>query len=147
MRMTHVVERLREDCLHAQGEEHVKKVMAMTLRQMKVVVLVSCMTMERPEGIPLKMIAERLKLTLPAASILVEQLVQMGRLERSINPEDRREVRITLSAVGRANFESIRKYMDDAIRELVSDFPPEQLSVFSGVVNKCYEKLYGTINE
>lgn len=147
MRLTHVVEWLRDDCLHAQGEEHVKKVMSMTLRQMKVVVLVSCMMMEKPDGISLKMIAERLKLTLPAASILVEQLVKMGRLERSVNPDDRREVRITLSAGGRKNFEFIRKYMDDSIKKLVLDFPSEQLSVFSEVVNKCYEKLYGTTRE
>ncbi|MEG0143300.1 MAG: hypothetical protein RR553_03225 [Akkermansia sp.] len=142
MRLGHVFERLREDCLKAQGEERVNTVMSMTLRQMKAVVIVSNMTMTMPQGISLKLIAERLNLTLPAASMLVEQLVKVGKFDRRINPADRREVCITLSPKGQEDFQFILHYMDDAVRELLEGFTAEDLATFTRVVNKCHAKLY-----
>ena len=50
-------------------------------------------------------ISAHLDVTAPAASQMVDRLVQMGLLERSEDPNDRRAKQVTLSAKGRGLIE------------------------------------------
>jgi len=56
-------------------------------------------------GCGISEISAHLDVTAPAASQMVDRLVQMGLLERGEDPNDRRAKQVTLSAKGRALIE------------------------------------------
>jgi DNA-binding MarR family transcriptional regulator len=57
--------------------------------------------------VSVKHLAERLQVSPPSASTMVDRLVEMGLLERQPNPNDRRSVLIRLSPIGNESIEAI----------------------------------------
>ncbi len=72
-------------------------------------------------------LAERAHLSLPAASQLVERLVQRGLLARSEDPSDRRQKRVVLTGAGEALLERIDRLSAEAYGVLLAGVPPELL--------------------
>lgn len=136
-----MIDYMRDLSFNEQTEEHQKKLMGMTLRQLKALRIVSNMTIAQPEGIPLKMLAFRLGMTVPATSLLVESMVVKGFFDRSTNPNDRRSIRIRLSEKGRANFERICASMDTRCEELFALLTSQERDAFFGALSKLYRHI------
>ncbi len=133
-----IVENMHEQCFKAQTPEHMKKIMNMTLRQGKALRTISVLTQDKPEGVPLKLLAERMGMTAPATSLLVESMVMRGFFDRLVNPDDRRSVRIKLSEKGRENFERITAAFIEQYDRLFCSLSPDELAAFSSIIRKLY---------
>lgn len=139
-----LIDHLRDLSFNEQAAEHQKKILGLTLRHLKSLRIVSNMTVSQPEGIPLKLLASRLGMTVPATSLLVENMVTKGLFDRSTNPDDRRSIRIKLSQKGRANFERICASMDKRCDALFSLLSPEEHEAFFGTLSKLYSHVFPT---
>jgi DNA-binding MarR family transcriptional regulator len=62
--------------------------------------LKTLMTLASKEALTVSGLAETLNVGKPAASILVDRLVQLGLVERTEDPEDRRRTLVTLTEAG-----------------------------------------------
>ena len=94
------MDRLRESALDQQRPQEIELAMNLTLRQQQMLRNICHLTAEKPEGVSLKELAASLALTSGAASPMVEVLVRREFLERQTDQDDRRAVRIRLSANG-----------------------------------------------
>lgn len=79
-------------------------------------------------GAPLSEIIEQLGVSKQAAGQLVDTLVLRGYLERSIDPDDRRRLRITLTERGQAAGTIIRATVDEVDAALVARVGAEDLA-------------------
>ena len=79
-------------------------------------------------GAPLGQIIKDLRVSKQSAGQLVDTLVLRGYLERTINPEDRRRLSLSLSDHGRAAAEVSRAVVDGIEAELLSRVGPENIA-------------------
>ena len=80
-------------------------------------------------GCGISEISAHLDVTAPAASQMVDRLVQMGLLERGEDPNDRRAKQVTLSAKGRALIEKGIEARNRWSEELATKLAAEQRGV------------------
>ena len=112
------VDELRDAVILSHTERQVSEFMALTARQVRLLRAVCRLTRDNAEGISLKMLAEELKLSSSAVSLMVETLVQKDELERLHSSRDRRMVLIRLSPRGRVAVTGVR----DKLRRAMADF-------------------------
>lgn len=121
-----------------------KKFMGLSVRQASAVSQAKSLLEERPEGVSLKTLATHLQMTIPAASLLVETMVNKGFFERTPDPEDRRAVRIRFSQKGTDVFNEIffrvQKEFDDVLQILT----PEEQRCFNSICDKVYAGYFDT---
>lgn len=134
---------IRRDSLKKTPQTQQKRVMGLTMRQAGALVNVEILTRNTPRGIALKTLAQNLQMTVPATSLLVENMVNKGFLERTPNPEDRRAVCIRLSADGAEFIESTRKLIAMEIEKHTEVFNAEELSTLERLVEKLVAAYYG----
>ena len=84
----------------------------------------------------LKMLAGFLAVTPPAASVMVDKLVNLGFVARTGNPEDRREILISITARGRRIVERFQELSEKRFSEFLSDLSDEEVTVFNRVVHR-----------
>ena len=80
------------------------------------------------EALPQHLLASELHLDKSTVSRLVDGLVNRGWVERTVNPDDRREVRLRLTAAGRAAVEQLAAAATAKYRGIWERIPPEQRS-------------------
>ena len=80
-------------------------------------------------GCGISEISAHLDVTAPAASQMVDRLVQMGLLERGEDPNDRRAKQVTLSAKGRALIEKGIEARNRWSEELATKLTAEQRGI------------------
>ncbi|MEK7786240.1 MAG: MarR family transcriptional regulator [Chloroflexota bacterium] len=80
-------------------------------------------------GCGISEISAHLDVTAPAASQMVDRLVQMGLLERGEDPNDRRAKQVTLSAKGRALIEKGIEARNRWSEELTTKLTAEQRGI------------------
>jgi MarR family transcriptional regulator, organic hydroperoxide resistance regulator len=107
--------------------------------------LSALMEIKEHPGLSVSAIAERTKLSLAAASQLVERLVKRGFVLRQENPENRRQKHVRLSKDGQKFIDSLNASYDKATRELLAQLPDEMLRRFEKLftdVNRILEKQH-----
>lgn len=134
---------IRRDSLKKTPQTQQKRVMGLTMRQAGALVNVEILTRNNPRGIALKTLAQNLQMTVPATSLLVENMVNKGFLERTPNPEDRRAVCIKLSSDGADFIENTRKFIAMEIEKHAEVFSADELSTLSVLVEKLVAAYYG----
>ncbi len=72
-------------------------------------------------------LADRLAAKKPQVTFLVEQLVQMGLVERTPDTRDRRVINLSLSEHGRARFNEIKMKVRENVRERLGMLTPEDI--------------------
>lgn len=137
---------IRRDSLKKTPQTQQKRVLGLTMRQAGALVNVEILTRNAPKGIALKTLAQNMQMTVPATSLLVENMVSKGFLERTPNPEDRRAVRIRLSADGAEFIESTRTYIAMEIAKRVEVLTTEELDTFGRIVDKLANAYYAQQN-
>ncbi len=107
------VDDIRELALYTRSGDEIRTLMMLTLNQERMVRTIVRMTRDNPEGIALKDLADRLSLSSSAVSVMVENLVHKGVLERLTSPRDRRMVLIRLGEPGRAFMCEWKNYLSE----------------------------------
>ncbi len=85
-------------------------------------------------------LASHLKVTLPTATIEVNSLVRKKLLQRESNPQDRREVIITLSPEGQALTDKLLGSGQMAIRRLLEGLTLEQMQKAAEIAELLRQK-------
>ena len=78
-------------------------------------------------SISISALATQLRIGLPAASGLVERLVEAGHVERNPDPHDRRQQLVTLSDEGRATVERFHELPAERLGDLLSRLDTAEL--------------------
>ena len=76
-------------------------------------------------------LAERMGLSKPTASQLVDRLVQLGLVARTEDPDDRRRARLSLSDAGRVRVTSLREGGEDLWRSLLAQLDDDDLAAWT----------------
>lgn len=137
-----IVDKLSQKGLATSAKKNVALLESLSVRQQKTLFAVISMTKFNPTGVNLKDLAARMNITVPAASVLVESMVQRGFLEREINPHDRRAVCIKISATGQQIFDVIRQEMSVQVNKLAALLTPEERTVFESIIARFYKELF-----
>ena len=115
------VDELRDAVIMSHTDRQVSEFMALTARQLRLIQAVCRLTRDNAEGISLKTLAEELRLSSSAVSLMVETLVQKDELERLQCSWDRRMVLIRLSPRGRVAVTGVREKLRRAMKEFIAD--------------------------
>lgn len=134
---------IRRDSLKKTPQTQQKRVMGLTMRQAGALVNVEILTRNNSRGIALKTLAQNMQMTVPATSLLVENMVNKGFLERTPNPEDRRAVCIRLSADGADFIENTRQFIAMEIEKHAQIFSPDEVETLGHLVEKLAGAYYG----
>lgn len=86
------------------------------------------LVLEAATGLNLTALAERLGTGLPTASRLCDRLEAAGMLERSLHPEKRREVRLSLTAQGRRVLDDVAARRARALAAVLARMEPAERS-------------------
>jgi len=86
--------------------------------------------------VSVKQLAERLQVSPPSASTMVDRLVEMGLLERQQNPNDRRSVQIRLSAAGAESLNAIEAVVLRFLVDLMNELGAGHVAEWRGVYDK-----------
>jgi len=73
--------------------------------------------------------AQRLGITVSTASGAVDRLVDLGLLERADDPANRRQVRVSVTEIGRRSLEQLQELNTRQLRELFQLVSDEELEV------------------
>ncbi len=93
------------------------------------------------ESVKVKEIADELHITPAAASQIVERMVQLGIVERSSVPGDRRSVRVTLSVEGRKCYAQNDKVVEKLMTKLLKDVSKEKLLILQEVLDSLLKAI------
>ena len=93
--------------------------MSLTLAQVKALYLVAA----APEPLHLGSLAQQLKTALSTTSGVVDRLVQIGLVERSDDPADRRQVLLRATPEARRQLEVMSELGRDRMRQLLMRLP------------------------
>lgn len=96
----------------------------------------------RDEGeLSLKQLAEVLGVSSPSASTMVDRLVEAGIVQRRPSTSDRREIRIDLTAPGRAAVDEYEQAWLDSASDLLEKVGPEWAEQWCAVYHRVQEVM------
>ena len=136
-----ICDRLRENAFLAQSATQTELLLSLTGRQQKILKTVHALTASRPEGIPLKELAETLAISPGTTSEAVENMVRAGTLQRSVCASDRRAVRIRLSESGRKIITVGQEKLDHLTEAFLRDLSPEEKQQFFQLLERFAVQL------
>lgn len=93
------------------------------------------------ESINNKAIAERMNLSPSRLTRIIDGLVQKEYIIREIDPNDRRNMRVTLSSKGQSLVRQLNKAYVDIHREILKDIDPEQHEPLTTALEHLLEAL------
>ncbi len=135
-RFLEILDELRRDSIKALKDTDKSQMLGLTVRQGSAISQLRLMLEEMPQGVSLKSLANRLQMTVPATSLLVEALVSKGYTQRTPNPDDRRAICITLTDKGHTIFNNVYARFHAEIDRRARNLTPEELSIMAGIVEK-----------
>lgn len=86
-------------------------------------------------------IARLVGVSLPAATITVEKLVEAKLVKRSADPRDRRVVRVDLTQKGRRVVQQLNRVHERRFREILSKLTPEEREELIGHFQRIHDLL------
>jgi len=88
------------------------------------------------EGLSNAELAERLYVTRPSVSALLERLERGGYIRREVSPNDRRGINIWLEPKGREISENYREETREYLARLFESMTPAEIAAFASAVEK-----------
>lgn len=89
---------------------------------------------DRHAPLNLSSLAERLDVSPPSASRLVDRMVEAGLVSRAVSPHSRREISVTLTTRGRRALVQLRRSRQQAIdRVLAAMSPADRAALVAGI--------------
>lgn len=135
-KLLNLLDEMRREAVRNVGAGQLKKMLGLTVRQGSAISQLKLLLEDAPEGIPLKVLATRMQMSVPATSLLVESMVRKGFFERRPNPDDRRSVLIRLSERGMQMFEEVYGRFRAMLDSLAGELTPQELRTLDSVVQK-----------
>ena len=132
---------LRDILWHSKFRRQYHKIMSLTLSQQRMLQMVWRMTIDDPQGVMLKELAKALFLSNSAVSVMVENLVKRGYLERVQGEDDRRKVFIRLSEIGRKHTAESESFWGDLNERFFAGIAGDKKRVFIRVLNEFQKFL------
>ncbi len=86
-------------------------------------------------------LAEQLNLSTSAASHMVERLVERGFVERTEDPEDRRQKRVALAAGGEALLEQLWRSRNEEVAQIAARLDPGTLEAVLRLLEETIQHL------
>ncbi len=86
-------------------------------------------------------LSRELEVPFSTATRIVDWLVNNGYGERLADPQDRRIVRVALTASGRNIYREIDEFIIERIERLMSRFTPQECEIFLGLLDKIVTAL------
>lgn len=117
------------------------KVSDITVGQMKVLKAVASLSLDSSDGLMLKTLAEKVKLTSGAVSIIVDSLVRQGLLERRHSTADRRAVNIFLSEKGKEKVGSYIAFFNQETARFLSLLSESEQETFLALLQKFRDSV------
>lgn len=87
----------------------------------------------------LKDISENTRFPASTASRRVDELVDVGYIERTRSPEDRREIVLRLTNNGKAIFKLFRDHREKSLKRFLKTVPEEEVSSFVKILRLLVE--------
>lgn len=112
-----------------------------TFGQVKVMKAVALLTLNNQNGVMLKTLAEKVKLTSGAVSIIVDSLVQQGFLERRHSEVDRRAVSIFLSEKGKERAALYAEFYNKLITDFLNELTEDEQHTFVRLLDRLHKKI------
>ena len=113
----------------------------LTSRQIQMLGVVRRYSDEKKQGISLLQLANLMSVKSPAASTMVNCLVNIGFLERDICDQDRREVRIILSSKIRKQFELYDEILNKKVEKVVNKMGDKKAKILQKLLEEMEEVL------
>lgn len=113
----------------------------LTFSQFRAFRVIKFLTDRDPEGVPLKAIAQKLKVSAAAASGMIDLLVQKGILERKQSQNDRRAVCIRLTREMNEEIDKVGGFLNCKIEELTTEFSDKEKTLLDELLGKLYQKI------
>ena len=111
-----------------------------TVGQMRVLKAVAALS-DGENGLMLKTLAEKVKLTSGAVSIIVDSLVRQNLLERRHSATDRRAVNIYLSEKGKEKISSYIAFFNRQTADFLSGLTENEQNTFMDLLQRFREKI------
>ncbi len=99
------------------------------------------LTIEQPEGVPLKALTKVLDVGQPAVSMLVSGLVAKGYIRRRENPADRRQTLLTIEPTERGHFDNMAVAQSEATAKILEGFPEDKKALLNDFLDEMYDYL------
>lgn len=141
-KLSKAMEKLHYDTFIKKRFNDEAEVMTLSLRQVTAMRSVKELTINNKEGVTLKELAEYIKATVPAASLLVDGMVKKSLFIRKENPIDRRSILIKLSKKGENHFERTRSALEKAFLKLSESFTDEERDLLVQSADMLYTKIH-----
>ena len=140
--ITAIVDWIRKAGIEALNDCQKDYVLGMTARQGLLISAVQHSLLRDARGITMSNLAREMRMSVSAASHLVDTMVENGLLVRNEHEDDRRSVRITLSECGKQCAEVSRGAMLEAIHQLTSALTPEENVQRLVIIDKLHRCAY-----
>ena len=135
-KLLEILDDMRRESIKTINSPTQKKMYGLTVRQGSAVSQLKLMLEDTPEGVSLKELAKRMQMTIPATSLLVDNMVTKGFMERKPNPNDRRAVCIKLTERGLSLFDDVYARFHDELDRRAQALTQEELATFTRIVEK-----------
>ncbi|MFH9471288.1 MarR family winged helix-turn-helix transcriptional regulator [Streptomyces clavifer] len=99
---------------------------------------------EREPGINMRDLGRRLTMAAPSVSRLCDRLQATGFLSRNPRVEDRREIQLRLTDVGRAHLRELRRRRERFLRQAMGDMTPAECRAFATGLTAFCEVVGGS---
>jgi MarR family transcriptional regulator for hemolysin len=107
-----------------------------TFGQWKILTLLS-----RQDGLTQREIADRLEVEGPTLIPIIDKMEQKGLVTRKVDPEDRRNNRISLSPITDARWNSLVDCSMRVRKSAIHDIPEEHVKIMRDVLEKISQNL------
>ena len=136
-----LVDELREEAARRNRNMEISEFANVTVGQMRILKAIFAFQEKYPDGVMLKLLAEKVNLTPGAASIIVDTLVKQGVLDRRTSDVDRRAVCIGLSEEGKRIVACYGDFFTGVTGEFLAGVPREEYEIMMKLLNKFNDKI------
>lgn len=136
-----LVDDFRELAAHRNRNMEIAEFANVTVGQMRVLKAIFSFQEKYPDGVMLKLLAERVNLTPGAASIIVDTLVKQGVLDRRTSEVDRRAVRIGLSEQGKRIVGCYGDFFTKVTADFLSEISSEEYEIMIKLLTKFNQNI------
>ncbi|MGM0508757.1 MAG: MarR family winged helix-turn-helix transcriptional regulator [Fusobacteriota bacterium] len=88
------------------------------------------------ECIPMKVLADRLEITMGTATVAITKLTEKNFVKREKDPSDRRKVLVGLTPKGFEVYNYHKNYHKNLIANITNELPDEEIECFKRVLKK-----------
>ncbi len=96
---------------------------------------------EAQSPMTMKEIAQKIGKNKSTVSVLIQQLIDKGYIEKSIDPQDRRNTQIKLTSLGQSIESKYKLISDEVIQVAYQDFTEEEIETFLKLLKKMNQNF------